>query len=162
MSSNKRKKGQVAVVKHPATNTLPVARLRRVAELVTLGQLIALTVALFGSDRVRNAVAIGCVAVFVAGAALFTWAFLIAAGRSRLEDVSVAGAFFLADGAVAKSDRVWAYGLLAAQSAIGVAAASADPYTAMAFGILVPMFGIGTLAFVGSAHGVFRVRKPIK
>ncbi len=162
MSRKKSKKNQIAVPKHPATNTLPAGRLRRLDEIVTLAQLVAMSVAFVGSDRVRDVVAVGCVVVFLAGGALFTWAFLIAADRSRMEDVSVVGAFFLGDGAVDTPDRRWAYGLLAAQSVIGLAAASADPYTAMAFGILVPMFGIGTMAFLGSAHGAFRVRKSNK
>lgn len=162
MSSEKRKKKQAAIPKHPATNTLPVARLRGIDAAVTAAQLVGMSAALFGSDGVRNLVAVGCIALFMAGAALFTWAFLIAAGRSRLEEVSVVGAFFLGDGAIGKPDRIWAYGFLAAQSIIGLAAASADPYTAMAFGILVPMFGIGAIAFLGSAHGVFRVRERSK
>jgi hypothetical protein len=130
--------------------------------VVTVAQLVGMIIAFFGSDGVRNAVALGCVAAFAAGAALFTWAFLIAAGRSRVEEVTVVGAFFLGDGAVTKPDRIWALGFLSAQSMIGLGAASADPYTAMAFGILVPMFGIGVVAFLGSAHGVFRVRKRTK
>lgn len=161
MSSKKGRK-QEAVLQHPASTALPITRLRRLDEMVTAVQLVGMVVAFFGSESVRNVVATGCIVVFLAGAALFTWAFLIAAGRSRLEEVSVAGAFFLGDGAVSNSDRVWAYGLLTAQSVIGLAAASADPYTTMAFGILVPMFGIGAVAFLGSAHGAFRVRRTNK
>ena len=149
-------------MRHPATRVLPVNRLRRADELVTVAQVIALTVAWFSGDEVRGAVAIGCIVVFMAGAALFSWAFLVAAGRSRYENVSVVGAFFLGDGSTQPADRKWAYGLAAAQSAVGIAAASADPYTAMAFGILVPMFGIGAIAFLGAAHGMFPVRKPMK
>lgn len=147
---------------HPATRVLPVHRLRRADEVVTALQAIALTVAWFSGDAVRGVVAIGCVVVFMAGAALFSWAFLVAAGRSRTEQVSVVGAFFLGETSTPAADRKWAYGLAAAQSVIGLAAASADPYTAMAFGILVPMFGLGAIAFLGAAHGMFPVREPIK
>ena len=150
-----------ATTEHPASLKLPVALLRQISMIVTVGQLIAVTIAFFGSDSVRNIVAIACSAVFVAGAALFTWAFTIAAGRSRMEELTVGGAFFLA-GSVEKPDRRWAYGYLTAQTLIGFAGAAADPYTTMAFGVLVPMFGLGVIAFLGSAHGAFRQRKPTK
>lgn len=149
------------IPKHPASFKLPIPLLRRMNGIVTVVQVIALVIAYFGSDSVRNVVAIGCSVVFVVGAALFSWAFLVAAGRSRLEDVTVAGAFFLA-GSIGAAERRWAFGLLAAQTLIGLVAAGADPYTTMAFGILVPMFGLGVIAFLGSAHGAFRQRKPTK
>lgn len=162
-STNKPQKRQndAAVPKHPASSKLPIPLLRRINVVVTVVQALSLLVAFFSSDSVRNIVAIGCAAVFVAGAALFSWAFLIAAGRSRREDVTVAGAFFLA-GSIEAPDRRWAFGLLTAQTLIGLAGAGADPYTTMAFGILVPMFGLGVIAFLGSAHGVFRQRKLSK
>lgn len=147
--------------RHPAATTLPIPLLRRLDLVVTIVQGIAVTIAFFSSDAVRNVVAVGCSVVFVAGAALFSWAFTIAAGRSRSEDVTVAGAFFLA-GSIGTSDRRWAFGLLGAQSLIGLVGAGADPYTTMAFGILVPMFGLGIIAFLGSAHGAFHQRNPNK
>jgi hypothetical protein len=161
VSSENRPTKRPVVPAHPAATTLPTARLRTADAVVTAVQLVAMVVAFFGSDSVRGAVAIGCVVVFLAGATLFSWAFLIAAGRSRQEEVTVAGAFFLA-GSITEDDRRWAYRFLIAQSVIGLVAASADPYTAMAFGILVPMFGLGVIAFLGSAHGVFRPHKGSK
>ncbi len=138
-----------------------MTRLRTMSMVVTISQLVAVTIAFFGPDGVRNVVALACCAVFIAGAALFAWAFTIAAGRSRMEDITVAGAFFLA-GSVDKPERRWAFGFLTAQTVIGFAGAIADPYTTMAFGVLVPMFGLGVIAFLGSAHGAFRQRKPTK
>lgn len=158
---NTKKQTSGAVPKHPASLKLPVPRLRQLDVMVTVGQLIAVIVAFFSSEDVRNTVAVGFSAVFVAGAILFSWAFLIAASRSRSEDVTVAGAFFLA-GSIDAPDRRWAFGLLTAQTAIGVAGAASDLYTTMAFGILVPMFGLGVIAFLGSAHGAFRHRKSTK
>lgn len=146
---------------HPASLTLSIDRLRQASLWVTAGQLIAITIAFFSSDAVRNIVAVGCSVVFVIGAALFSWAFTVAAGRSRFEELTVAGAFFLA-GSVEAEHRRWAWGYLIAQTVIGVAGAAADPYTTMAFGVLVPMFGLGVVAFLGSAHGVFRPRNATK
>lgn len=146
---------------HPAAVRLSVERLRISDIAVTVAQLVAVTVAFFGSDDIRNAVAVGCTVVFAIGAVLFTWAFFIAAGRSRSEELTVAGAFFLA-GSVEAPVRRWAFGALLAQTVVGIAGASADPYTTMAFGILVPMYGLGVIAFLGSAHGAFRLRKQTK
>ena len=161
-SGNKnRSEKDSSIPKHPASLKLPVPLLRQISVIVTAGQLIAVTIAFFGSDGVRNIVAIACSAVFVAGALLFAWALTIAAGRSRMEELTVGGAFFLA-GSIEKPDRRWAYGYLTAQTLIGFAGAVADPYTTMAFGVLVPMFGLGVIAFLGSAHGAFRQRKPTK
>ena len=154
------KKSEV-IPKHPASLKLPVPRLRQLSLIVTGAQLLAMTVAFVSSDGVRNIVAVGCSVVFVVGAALFSWAFTIAAGRSRTEEMTVAGAFFLA-GSVGKPDRRWAFGFLTAQTIIGFVAAAADPYTTMAFGVLVPMFGLGVIAFLGSAHGAFHPRKSTK
>ena len=157
----KRAAKATTVPKHPATLKLSIPLLRQISMIVTVAQLIAVAIAFFSSDGVRNIVAIGCSAVFLAGAVLFTWAFTIAAGRSRTEDVTVAGAFFLA-GSVEKPERRWAFGFLAAQTVIGFAGAAADPYTTMAFSVLVPMFGLGVIAFLGSAHGAFPQRKTTK
>lgn len=150
-----------ATTTHPAALQLPIPRLRAMDLAVTLAQAIAVTVAFFSSDAVRNVVAVGCAVVFVVGAALFSWAFMVAAGRSRSEQVTVAGAFFLA-GSIGTEDRRWAFGFLIAQSLIGLAGAAADPYTTMAFGILVPMFGLAIIAFLGSAHGAFHQRNVSK
>lgn len=162
MSSEKRRNRRRGVPTHPAALRLPVERLRRLDELVTVAQFFAMVIAFFGSDPVRGVVALGCIAVFLAGAALFAWAFLIAAGRSRREQVTVVGAFFLGEESIGKDDRRWAYRLLFVQSVIGLVAAAADPYTAMAFGVLVPMWGLGVVAFLGSAHGVFASRDSTK
>lgn len=155
------KKSQTTIPEHPASFRLTIPRLRQVSQIVTVVQLIAVLIAFFSADGVRNVVAIGFSAVFVVGAALFAWAFTIAAGRSRQEDITVAGAFFLA-GSVEKPERRWAFGFLGAQTLIGFAGASADPYTTMAFSVLVPMFGLGVIAFLGSAHGSFHQRKTTK
>ena len=134
---------------------LTMERMKRATMIVALVQLSATLAALLGGDEIRGAVAIAFVVIFLTGSAVFLWAFVIAASRSRDEAVSVVGAFFLGDGAIERNDRRWLFGWMASQSVIGLAGAIAQPFTALAFGILVPMFGIGVIAMVGARFGSF-------
>jgi hypothetical protein len=93
--------------------------------------------------------------LFVVGCAAFLWAYAVAIGRSRYDDLSMAGVFFLADrtapARVTRSFRL----VLAAQVVVAVATAAVRPFTALAFGVLVPMLGLGLMALWGARHGVF-------
>lgn len=97
--------------------------------------------------------------MFALGAAAFLWAFLIAAERSRDEPVTVAGVVWLL-GSVPR--RVaWSLRLaLVVQVVVAVAAASIRPFSAVAFGVLMPMFGLGVIAWYGARHGVFDPTAP--
>ncbi len=101
--------------------------------------------------------AIGIVA-FVAGCAAFVWSYGIAVGRSRTEVLSVLGIYFLA-GAAPKAVRRRLLGALAVQCVIVVAAASIRPFTAVAFGVLAPMLGLGLAGLWGARYGSFPARE---
>jgi len=93
--------------------------------------------------------------LFVAGCAAFLWAYAVAVGRSRYDDVTMAGVFFLSDRvAPARVTRAFRL-LLAAQVVVAVATAAARPFTALAFGVLVPVLGLGLMALWGARHGAF-------
>ena len=81
--------------------------------------------------------------LFAVGCVAFLLAYAVAIGRSRYEDLTMAGVFFLADRAaparVARSLRV----VLAVQVVVAVATAAVRPFTALAFGVLVPVLGSG-------------------
>jgi hypothetical protein len=116
-------------------------------------------VAVLWSAAVVAAVAID-IALFVAGCGAFFYAYFKAIGRSRDEVVDLAGLFFLAQGTaprpVARALRL----LLAAQVVLALATAAARPFTSLAFGVLVPMFGLAMLGLWGGVHGRFRERPP--
>jgi hypothetical protein len=99
-------------------------------------------------------------AMFVLGCVAFLWAYTVAIGRSRYDEVSVGGAFFLAGDvappAVARELRV----VLAIQVVVAVAAAAVRPFTAVAFAVLAPMAGLGLMAWWGARHGRFPARRP--
>ena len=79
------------------------------------------------------------VLLFVAGSAIFLWALALAAGRSREAEISMAG--------------------LLVEAVVAVAAAAARPFTAVAFGILVPTWGLAHGELWAARHGTFGPRQ---
>jgi len=121
-----------------------------------IAQVLLTAAALLLSDQVRAAAAAAFALLFFVGSFLFLWGLLVAAARSRDEDLDVGGVFFLSGGSVSGADRRWFLGSLAVQAIVGLGGAIVAPFTALAFGILVPMFGLGIVALVGAKHGSFR------
>lgn len=95
--------------------------------------------------------AIGCWAML--------WAFQRALQRSRYELIGVGGLYFLA-GCAPRSVRLSMMAALAGQLVVALAAASVRPFTASAFGILVPVYALGLSGAWGARHGTFPPRRP--
>jgi len=98
--------------------------------------------------------------LFAVGCAAFLWAYALAIGRSRYETVTMAGLFFLSEGAAPPDVTRLLRGALAVQVVAAVAVASARPFTALAFSVLVPMFGLGLMALWAARHGRFPPKAP--
>ena len=96
--------------------------------------------------------------LFVVGTVAFGWAFLVAVARSREEFVSTAGVYLLTDRVLVGPPRVRLLGCLAAQVVVAIAAASIHLYTAAAFGIMAPMFGLDLAGLAGARFGTFEAR----
>ncbi len=138
---------------------LPHPGLLRASVGATLVQLVTTVVGVVSdADRVRSAFAVVSVVLFFVGVVAFVIAFVIAAGRSRDEEVWFGGAFFLTGGVAAPRMRLLLLGSLAAQVVIGLVGASLAPFTALAFGVLVPLSGLGFLALYGARWGEFSPR----
>jgi len=103
--------------------------------------------------------AVVALVMFAVGTVLFLWSYAIAVQRSRTDDVSVAGLYLLAEGAPRRVKRSMrasvSFQLLAA-----IAAASVRPFTALAFGLLAPILGMGLIGMWSARHGQFRPRPP--
>jgi hypothetical protein len=100
--------------------------------------------------------------LFVLGCVAFMVGYARAIQRSRTEELSVTGLFLLVGPAV-PSPVKWRLGLLlAAQVAVALVTALARSFTPLAFGILVPVFGIGLNGLWAAQHGRFprRVTRP--
>lgn len=109
-------------------------------------------------------VAAGPVAVFdVVLAAIGVLACMAAYGigvqRSRTDAVTIAGLFFLS-GTAPRAVRRRLLGALGVQVVVAVATSAVRIYTPLAFGILVPLFGLGLTALWGARHGTFFAREP--
>ncbi len=103
-------------------------------------------------------------ALFAVGVATFIWGYFSAVQRSRVDEISVASLYFLsgqvADKQVQKIMNVW----LIAQLVIGLAGAIARSSTdgkagsTLAFGVLVPLLGLGLNGLWASQFGTFTHR----
>ena len=87
--------------------------------------------------------------LFVAGAVMMAAALVIAAGRSREDAIEIGALFF----------RVPRPLLAMLGLQVVIALATAPLRRSAAFGILVPVFGLGLCGLWGARHGVFPPRK---
>ena len=94
--------------------------------------------------------------LFVGGIGIFSWAYAIAVGRSRTDNIGIGGLFFLAgEDTAPRGDKRQLLASLAAQTVIALAAAGLRPFTTLAFGVLVPLFGLSLTGLYGARHGRF-------
>lgn len=126
----------------------------RASAIGTVVFVVASVVAVL-ADGVPRAVAVAVdLGLFALGCGAFLWAFVVALDRSRTTAIGIGGLYFLA-GCAPRPVRRRMMGLLAAQVVVGVAAASAVPYTAVAASVLVPVYGLGLAGLWGAHHGRF-------
>lgn len=97
---------------------------------------------------------------FVAGTIFFCLAFLRAVDRSRTELVGVGGLFFASGTAPARVQLICMLSLTA-QVVISIAVAWVHLYTALAFGVLAPMWALGLTGLWVAAYGTFPERAPV-
>ena len=121
---------------------------------------VAFTLSAVGADVSRSLrpLAFGvAVTLFGVGCVAFVAAFLRAVGRSRVDNISVSNLFFLAGSAPA-SVRRSLLGALAVQVVVAFITAGIRPYTSLAAGTLVPVYGLGLCGLWASRHGTFEPR----
>lgn len=129
------------------------------ADLAVTGvHLLATTASLLAGDTVKVWLVVVFAGLFLLGVLGCGAAFLIAVGRSRYEEVFLAGAFFLAGDVLDASHRRNLYALLGVQVLVGVLGASLAPFTPVAFSVLVPLIGLAFVALAGSICGVFAAK----
>lgn len=118
---------------------------------------VALAAAVAPDQLGTVAVAVSMV-LFAVGCAAFLTGFSRAVSRSRVDEMDLPGLFFLS-GSVEPAVRRRLFILLAMQVAVGIAAASTRPFTAVAFCTLTPIFALGMMALCGATHGHFAARR---
>jgi len=114
--------------------------------------------AVISLDTFAPVVIVVSLVLFALGCVAFAWAFAVAVGRSRTDAIGIGGLFFLVGSAPTSVARhmMASFG---AQTVVSVAAAAARPFSSLAFGILVPMWGLGLAGLWGARHGVFAPRR---
>lgn len=96
--------------------------------------------------------------LFVIGCLLFLLALYGGAQRSRTAEMTMSGWWFLS-GSAPRSVRTTLLGAVAVQTVTAFAGAAARPFTALAFGILVPTLGLALCGLWGGRHGWFPARR---
>jgi len=132
---------------------------------LTLVFVVSSLVATVVFEQPWKSVAVGVsLACFAVGVVAFLWGYWNAVQRSRVDNIGVAALYFLLGGIAPRSVAVRMNVLLGVQTvwSIGTAIArgSTDgkPGSTLAFGILVPMMGLGLNGLWGALHGTFDPR----
>jgi hypothetical protein len=150
----------------------PGARVVRIDLVGTAIFLVALAIAIPARSHRFAQFLIGGVsmALFAIGVATTLWAYTRALDRSRVEEVGVANLFLLTGDTAPRSVGRALKGSLAVQIVaaiagawIGVVGLDKGELNALAFGVLVPMFGIGMNGVWAALHGSYgpRVREAV-
>lgn len=115
-----------------------------------------------------NARAVGVIValtLFAIGVATFIWGYFTAVQRSRHDEISVATLFLLTAGVAETRVRMAMNGCLAVQIVVALgtslsrASTDGQSGSTLAFGVLVPLFGLGLNGLWASRNGKFSARK---
>jgi hypothetical protein len=143
-------------------STSPIVRFDVVASL--LFAVVAVVSAIVFDDVFRVVIVVVSLALFAVGVATFLVGFFAAVQRSRESEISVSQLFFLTGGVAPRDVKLPMHFALSLQTVVGIAAAIARPTTdgkagsVLAFGVLVPMLGLGLNGLWASRHGSFAPR----
>ncbi len=92
--------------------------------------------------------------LFFVGIVTMLWSFFIAVNRSRVDAIGVGGLYFGA-GSTPTAVRWHLLGATTMQLVAGIVTASIRPFTPLAFGTLVWIFGIGMMGLWTARFGEF-------
>jgi len=100
-------------------------------------------------------------ALFSIGVAAFIWGYFSAVQRSRVDEISVASLYFLSGQVADKQVQKTMNGCLIAQLAGAIVRSSTDGKagSTLAFGVLVPLLGLGLNGLWASQFGTFTPRE---
>jgi hypothetical protein len=98
-------------------------------------------------------------ALFAIGCAAFLTGYARAIQRSRSEEISVTGLYLLVGPVVPGPAKLRLGVLLAVQVVVALVTAGIRTFTPLAFGVLVPVFGLGLNGLWASRYGRFPSRR---
>lgn len=142
---------------------------QRVNVVLTAAFVVVTTLAVVVFDGFwRTSVVVVDLALFAVGVVTFILGYFAAVSRSRSEEISVVGVFLLGGEVATKRVRSVMWACLSVQVAVGLAGAilrsstDGQPGSVLAFGVLVPMLGLGLNGWWASRHGAFPPRAERK
>lgn len=149
---------------------------RRIVWLDVIGTVVFTVSAVFaavvfdGPAKVQGVVV--DLALFTVGVAAFLWGYWVAVQRSRQDELSVAELYFLLGAAIPRDVKRTMNLCLLVQTVVAVATAmtrlttpsdsassGSSAGSTLAFGVLVPMFGLGLNGLWAAVHGTFGPRR---
>lgn len=149
---------------------------RRIVRLDVIGTVVFTVSAVFaavvfdGPAKVQGVVV--DLALFTVGVAAFLWGYWVAVQRSRQDELSVAELYFLLGAAIPRDVKRTMNVCLLVQTVVAVATAmtrlttpsdtsssGSSAGSTLAFGVLVPMFGLGLNGLWAAVHGTFGPRR---
>lgn len=149
---------------------------RRIVRLDVIGTVVFTVSAVFaavvfdGPAKVQGVVV--DLALFAVGVAAFLWGYWVAVQRSRQDELSVAELYFLLGAAIPRDVKRTMNLCLLVQTVVAVATAmtrlttpsdsassGSSAGSTLAFGVLVPMFGLGLNGLWAAVHGTFGPRR---
>lgn len=146
-----------------------IVRLNLVGTLVFIASAVVATVVFDGVAKTQGVVV--SLALFGSGVVFFLWGYWRAIQRSRHDSMSVTELYFLVGPHVDRRVSRVMNSLLGVQVIVAVATAlarsstpasdgSQTPGSTLAFGVLVPVFGLSLNGLWASVHGRFPPRAP--
>ena len=129
----------------------------RVSRAGTVLFTVTAVLAVVDRDRFGLIAVTVALALFLVGCVVFLWAFGVAVGRSRTDAIGIGGLYFL-QGSAPKDVQVALLVPFGVQVAVALATAGLRPFTSLAFGVLVPMFGLAQCGLWGARYGRFGSR----
>ena len=133
--------------------------------LTALFSVVTAVAAVVFTPATRTAGVVVDLVLFSIGVAAFIWGYFSAVQRSRVDEISVASLYFLSGQVANKQIQKIMNGCLIAQLVIGLVGAIARSSTdgkagsTLAFGVLVPLLGLGLNGLWASQFGTFTPRE---
>lgn len=141
----------------PGAGRVPGARIILVSRLGTAVFVVTSVAAVVNRDLFGLvAVAVDLI-LFLVGCVVFLWAFGVAVNRSRTDAIGIGGLYFL-QGSAPRAVQAALLVPFALQVAVALVTAGLRPFTSLAFGVLVPMFGLAQAGLWGARYGHFGSR----
>jgi hypothetical protein len=136
-------------------DTTPGARILQLSWAGTAALVVTSVLAVL-FPAARAVAAIIALLLFAGGVVAFGVAFFAAVRRTD-DEIGIGGLFFL-QGTAPKPVQRQLMASLAIEVIVAFAAAGVRPFTTLAFGILVPMWGLALAGVWGARHGTFGPR----